>query len=296
MGGAGADVSPDGRLPVTVIVPVRNEERNLPECLNTVAWADQVLVVDSYSEDATTEIARAAGAELVQFDYDGGWPKKKNWAMKNLPIRNEWILLLDADERVDDSLRQEIASAIQSDDVDGFYLRWKFIFLGRWMKHCWRHGWMLRLLRKGRGEYEDLGMRGEGGWDNEVHENVVVQGNTAKVQSWLIHDSKESLSDWTAKQNEFSDWNAVRRQRQMQEGIPPLRDLFFSDPLGRRKWLKALYLRLPMKPLLIFVYLYVFRLGFLDGREGYYFCALRAAHEMNIEAKYWEMLFTGNKS
>ncbi len=162
------------------------------------------------------------------------------------------------------------------------------MFLGRWMKHCWRHGWMLRLVRRGRGEYEDLGMRGEGGWDNEVHEHLLVPGKTARLKSWLRHESRQSLSHWIAKQNEFSDWNAVRRARQLQEGMPPIAHLFARDPLRRRKWLKALYIRLPMKPLLMFVYLYVFRLGCLDGRAGYYFCALRAGHEMNVDAKHYE--------
>lgn len=278
------------RLPITVIVPVRNEEKNLTDCLDSVAWADQVFVVDSYSGDATPDIARSAGVELVQFDYDGGWPKKKNWAMQNLSIRNEWILLLDADERVDATLKNELAVAVRRNDVDGYYLRWKFIFLGRWMKHCWRHGYMLRLLRKDRGEYEDLGMRGEGSWDNEVHENIVVRGKTEKLKSWLIHDSAKSLSYWMAKQNEFSDWNAVRRERQLSECMPPMRALFSSDPVRRRKWLKAFYLRLPMKPLLMFLYLYIFRFGILDGREGYYYCALRAGHEMSIDAKRFEAL------
>src|SRR5690606_5274307 len=177
------------RLPLTVIIPARNEERNIAQCLDSVAWADQVFVVDSCSSDRTREISEAMGATVVDFHYDGGWPKKKNWAIHNLPIRNEWIFILDADERVSQELREEIARAIQTPDIDGYYLHWKFIFLGRWMKHCWRHGWMLRLFRKGQGEYEDLGMRSEGGWDNEVHENIVVHGTTAKLHHWLIHDS-----------------------------------------------------------------------------------------------------------
>ena len=168
-------------IPLTVIVPVRNEEKNIADCLETIAWADQIFVVDSQSEDRTEEIAKAHGAEVVQFHYKGGWPKKKNWAIRNLPIRNEWFLILDADERIDHELRAEIEDVIRRDDIDGYYLRWKFIFLGRWMKHCWRHGWMLRLVRTGKGEYEDLGMRGEGGWDNEVHENIVIEGGTAKI-------------------------------------------------------------------------------------------------------------------
>lgn len=214
--------------------------------------------------------------------------QKKNWAIRNLPIRNQWFLILDADERVDEELKREIEIAINRDDVDGYYVRWKFIFLGRWMKHCWRHGWMLRLVREGKGEYEDLGMRGEGGWDNEVHENIIVEGKTAKLSSWLDHDSNESLEFWIKKQNEFSTWNAIRRKGQLKDGMPLFSFMWSRDPLQRRKWSKAIYLRLPFKPLLMFIYLYVFRLGLMDGRAGYYFCVLRAVHEVNIEAKVYE--------
>ena len=131
---------PARKLPLTVLVPVRNEEKNIRACLESIASADQVFVVDSQSTDATVEIAESMGAEVVQFRYDGGWPKKKNWAIRSLPIRNEWILILDADERVGEDLRQEITQAIERRDVNGFYVCWKFIFLGRWMRHCWRHG------------------------------------------------------------------------------------------------------------------------------------------------------------
>jgi hypothetical protein len=279
--------SPDARLPVSVIIPTRNESLNLAAAIASVAWAKHVFVVDSQSTDDTVSIAESMGADVVQFHYDGGWPKKKNWALRNLPLDTEWILLLDADERVTPELRDEIAHAIQRPEVVGYYIRWKFMFLGRWMKRAWRHGWMLRLFRRERGEYEDLGMRGEGGWDNEVHENVRVQGPTALLRAWLVHDSRQDLSHWVHKQNEFSDWNAVRRQRELNEPLPPATDLFSGDPLRRRRLLKALYLRLPAKPLLMFFYLYIGRLGFLDGRPGLYFCALRAVHELNTEVKIY---------
>ena len=281
------------RLPVTIIIPAKNEEKNIRECLESAQWADQVFVVDSYSHDKTCSIAEDMGAEVFQFSYNGGWPKKKNWAIQNLPISNDWIMILDADERVERELVIEIADAINRKDVDGYYVRWKFFFLGRWMRHCWRHGWMLRLVRKGRGAYEDLGMRNEGGWDNEVHENIIVDGQTKRLKSWLTHKSNESLSFWIKKQNEFSDWNAERRIRSLDEKSPGMLSLFSSDPLIRRKWMKAMYLRMPFKPFFIFVYLYFIRLGFLDGREGFYFCALRSCHELQIVAKMYEKKNSG---
>ncbi len=276
------------KMPLTVIIAVKNEEMNIRESVRSVAWADQVFVVDSRSTDRTVAVAEAEGANVVQFDYDGGWPKKRNWALETLPIRNEWVLLLDADERVTPELKEDIRWALQQDEYDGFYLKWQFIFLGRWMKHSWSHGWMIRLFRHGFAAYEDLGMRGEGGWDAEVHENVVLKGRVGRLKGLLEHNTNQDISYWIRKQNEFSDWNAKRRIDQLKEGIPPLSHLFSGDPGKVRRWLKAVFIRLPFKPDLLFVYLYLVKGGFLDGRAGYYFCRLRAMHELNIQVKLYE--------
>ncbi len=277
-----------GRGTVAVLIAVRNEEKNIADAIRSVDWADQVFVVDSHSTDRTCEIAESLGAHVAQFDYDGGWPKKRNWGLRHLPITSEWVLILDGDERVTPELRAAIQRGVQRDDVNGFYTRWKFMFLGRWMKHCWSHGWMLRLLRHGHGEYEDLGMRSEGGWDNEVHENVVVDGPCERLDGYLLHESQEDLEFWIRKQNEFSTWNAVRRSQQLAAGFPPLSWVVSRDPVRQRKWMKALFLRLPCKPTLMFLWLYFVRLGCLDGQAGFYFCRLRAMHELNIQAKMYE--------
>lgn len=276
------------KLPITVIIATKNEECNIRECLESIRWAQQVCLVDSQSTDDTIRIADEEGAEVHQFVYDGGWPKKRNWALEKISIENDWILVLDADERVSEELQLEIKNAIQQDDVNGFYIRWKFIFLDRWMKYSWSHGWMLRLFRRGKGKYEDLGMRGEGGWDAEVHENIVVDGKCGRLKSPLVHDTRQDLEFWIRKQNEFSTWNAKRRIQQLQQPFPPFRDLWGTDPSRKRRWLKSLFIRLPGKPMLMFLYLFIFKRGFLDGREGWYFCVLRAIHEFNVNAKVFE--------
>lgn len=281
--------SVDNQLPITVILGVLNEEKNIEEAIRSVTWATKVYVVDSHSTDRTCEISTELGAEVVQFDYDGGWPKKRNWALQNLPIETPWVLILDGDERVDNDLLQEIKQAIQHEDIAGYYMRWKFIFLGRWMKHCWAHGWMMRLFRHGKAEYEDLGLAGEGGWDAEVHENIVLkEGKASKLKSWLTHDSNEDLAYWIRKQNEFSTWNAARRIQQLKQPLPSFGSLFSSDPTVKRKFLKSVFIRLPGRSFAMFVWLYFFKLGFLDGKEGFYFCRLRAIHEFNISAKVFE--------
>jgi glycosyltransferase involved in cell wall biosynthesis len=276
-------------LPITVLIATKNEEKNLTECLESVFWATQVLVIDSGSTDKTQQIAEDHGAEFHVFQYDGKWPKKRNWALKAGIVTQPWVLILDADERVSDELKSEMAKAISRRDIDGYYLKWKFIFLGRWMKHSWSHGWMLRLFRFGKGEYENLRMTNEGGWDAEVHENVVVDGSCAKLAPLLDHDSNSSLSYWIKKQNEFSTWNAQRRRRQLSQPVPSLGHLISGDPIKMRKWMKSVFIRLPGKPFLMFLWLYVIKGGFLDGRAGFYFCCLRASHELNICAKLFEM-------
>jgi glycosyltransferase involved in cell wall biosynthesis len=277
-------------VPVSVIVPAKNEAQNLSACLASLAWADEVYVVDSYSTDDTRAIAEQMGATVVDFDYDGGWPKKKNWALQTLPLRNDWVLIIDADERVTPELEAEIVTAIQRPDATGFYVRWKFMFLGRWMRHCWNDGWMLRLFRRDRAVYEDLGMRGEGGWDNEVHENMLLDGKPSFLRSYLLHESEQNLAFWIKKHNDYSTWDAKRRQLIRAECMPPLGGCFTRDPMHRRRWCKALLLRLPCKPMLVFFYLYFFRLGFLDGKPGWYFCSARAAHELFTNAKEYELL------
>ena len=275
--------------PISVLVPVKNEILNIKPCLESVVgWADEVVVLDSHSTDGTAEFALAQGAKVVQFDYTGGWPKKKNWAMRNLPLRNDWILILDADERLSTGLRKQMEGAIKNSIIDGYYIRWKFMFLGTWMKHCWSEGWMLRLLRKGCGEYEDLGMRNEGGWDNEVHENLVVHGKTGTLSELLLHDSNQDLSFWLAKHNAFSTWSVRQRLRLLHEPMPTFRHFLSISHSQRRKLLRAIFIRLPFRPLIRFFYLYVLQAGFLDGRAGFYFCALRAAHELTIGAKLFE--------
>lgn len=276
------------KLPISIIIPAKNESKNIVECLESLGWADEIFVVDSQSNDDTVAKAESFGVHVVQFNYGGGWPKKKNWAINNLPFRNEWIMIVDADERVTPELRDEIAEAISQATVNGFYIRWKFMFLGRWMKNCWNHGWMLRLFRKGMGEYENLGLTNEGGWDNEVHENLYVRGEYKKLQNYMLHESRQDLSYWLAKHNQFSDWEVKRNRILKRQTITNPFSLLKASPAEKRKWLRVLFLKMPMQPLLMFVYLFVFKRGFLDGRAGYYFCRLMAWYFFIINVKTYE--------
>src|SRR6266581_4865692 len=169
------------KLPVSVIVAARNEERNLPRCLEALRNVGEVYVVDSESVDATPEIACSFGAKVVQFHYQGGWPKKRQWAMENLALAFDWILLIDADEALTPELEEEIRRAIEDPNINGYYISLRMYFLGKLLRHGGAGFWKLSLFRRGKGGYEcRLKDQDSSMADMEIHEHVVVEGNTAK--------------------------------------------------------------------------------------------------------------------
>src|SRR6184192_1240888 len=143
------------RVPLSVLVPVKNEAANLHDCLVSVSFAKEIVVVDSESTDGTQAIAEEAGARVVQFVWNGNFPRKKNWSLENVPWQHEWVLIVDADERITPELQKQIRNAIRRNDVDGFYLNRRFWFLGGWINHCgYFPSWNPRLFRHRLGRYE----------------------------------------------------------------------------------------------------------------------------------------------
>lgn len=277
----------DPRVPVSVIVPVKNEASNLRVCLPALAWADEVFVVDSQSTDETADVAVAHGARVVQFHFNGSYPKKKNWALDNLPFRNEWVLIVDADEVVPPELADEIAARTGSGEADGFYLNMKYFFLGRRIHHCgYSECWNLRLFRHRLGRYERMPVRpGARTGDNEAHEHVILDGRVLKLRHELDHHAYPTISAWVEKHDRYSSWEAEMDERFRHEAVPR------GIGAGKRfkRYLKKLYLRLPARPLIRFLYSYILRLGFLDGRPGLVFCTLLAFYDFLIWAKLYEL-------
>src|ERR1700730_5834992 len=169
-------------LPVSVIVPVRNEARNMPRCLEALAGVGEIYVIDSQSTDNTVEIAQSRGAKVVQVHDDDALPKKPQWAMDTLPFAYDWILLLDADEILTPELVEEIRRALQNPGVNGYSIRLQMYFLGRVLRHCDASFWKLSLFRKGCGRFEcRLKNQDSSMADIEIHEHVVVEGPTAEL-------------------------------------------------------------------------------------------------------------------
>jgi glycosyltransferase involved in cell wall biosynthesis len=278
------------RVPLTVLLPVLNEELNLPTALKSVAWADEVIVIDSGSTDGTANAARAAGADLVQFDYLGRGPKKKAWALNQLAVRNEWILLLDADERVTDDLRAEIEAAVEGARADGYYIDRELRFMGRSMR-SFRPNWNLRLFKKELAQIEDLGLHElpQTG-DNEIHEHVLLAGRTSYLRAPLLHDDYRGLTAWLDRHNKYATWEAhlYRKLHAEPIGVSPVGFLRIGA-FERKRVLRRIWVRLPFRPVLRFLVWYVLRRGFLDGRAGFRFCVLMSYYEFIIGAKLREL-------
>ena len=276
-------------LPVSAIVPVRNEARNLARCLQSLAGLGEVYVIDSQSTDDTVSIAQSHGAKVVQFRYDGGWPKKRQWAMDTLPLEYDWILLLDADEVLTPELMDEIRRALLNPEVNGYFIRLQMYFLGRILRHCGASFWKLSLFRKGRGRFEcRLKDQDPSMADIEIHEHVVVNGLVARLRNALIHHNVDSLSRYILKHNEYSNWEARVLLQPEGDSEQVSADLFGTQA-QRRRWLKRNLYRLPGSPALLFLYRYIFRLGFLDGVPGLIYCSFQAVQMFHSKAKIYEL-------
>ena len=276
-------------VPVTVIIPTRNEARHLPRCLEAIRRFSEVYVVDSRSTDSTVEIARAFGAKVVQFQYHGGWPKKRQWALDSLPFENDWVLLLDADEVLTADLCDEIGEAIRDPNLIGYRVFLRINFLGRELRFGGSGFWKLSLFRRGKGHFEcRLRDQDHSMSDIEVHEHVVVDGRVGKVRHALPHHNVESLDRYLTKHNEYSNWEA-RVLLQATEQLDELSPTLFGNQAQRRRWLKKRFFGLPGSPMFFFLYKYILRLGFLDGVPGFIYCALQSTHFFHIKAKMYEL-------
>jgi len=277
----------ENAVPVSVIVPVRQEAANLPRCLASVKWADEIFVVDSQSTDATAEVAAAHGATVVQFQFNGTWPKKKNWALENLPFRNDWVFILDADEVLPPEAEQEFAKAIaEAGEIAGYWINRRFMFMGKWLRHSYYPNWNLRLFRHSLGRYEKLTDADTQSGDNEVHEHVIVNGPTGRLRCEMDHYAFPSVEVFVEKHNRYSNWEARVSAEQKLAGSD---SQISSGTVGSRRKLKTFSQRLPFRPLLRFLYIYVWQMGFLDGREGYYFARLHGFYEFLSVAKTYEL-------
>ena len=270
------------KIPISLIIPCKNEESNLARCLKSVPWVGETFVVDSQSTDRTIEIAEEFGAQVVQFNYNGGWPKKKNWALENLPFSNEWVLILDADECLPPEAEEEIRGIVTNskDMHSGYWINRRYFFMGKALKHAYFPNWNLRLFKHKRGRYEKITDLTTDSGDHEIHEHVVVQGTTGKLKSIMDHHAFPTIESFVEKHNRYSNWEAIVENEQKEKA-----DLIQHDGVKLKRKLRMVFRKLPFRPTLRFLYVYIWQKGILDGWAGYVFARLHGQYEFLTIAK-----------
>jgi glycosyltransferase involved in cell wall biosynthesis len=274
-------------VPLSVLIACKNEATNLAYCLPPLkGWCDEVIIVDSRSSDKTCDIAQVHNATVVQFDYKGGWPKKRQWALDSYPFRNDWILIIDADEIVTEPLKKEIELAILDSSLSGCYIRTQMHFLGKHLRFGDTQLWKLSLFKKGRGKYEcRLAEQDSSMADMEIHEHLMVDGRIRRLRASIRHCNVRSLYDYIEKQNAYSNWGSALFFAELQTTLRPT---LFGNQAQRRRWVKAIFGRWLISPIFLFIYMYVVRLGFLDGSAGFIYAGLISIQNFYVQIKIRE--------
>jgi len=271
---------------IAVIILTFNEEQNLSAALESVkGWANTVFVVDSYSTDGTIDIALSRAPDCVSVvqhhfeNYSAQW----NWAVTHLPIQARWTMKLDADERLSPVFKKEVTACIRNaaQDLEGIYVRYRLTFMGATLHWgAFSSTYLLRLWRTGRAICGD----------RSVNEHFSVKGRTCMSRAFLDHCNYKSFSDWIDKHNRYSSMEAMSVASGNVSG--DISSRFWGNPVERRAWLRRVYSQFPGRAFFYFLYRYVVRLGFLDGRAGFRFAFLHAAFMYWIDLKILEYQMT----
>lgn len=287
-------MQPTEKTDISVLIPVFNEEKNIRRCLEALKnWAEEIIVVDSQSTDSTIEIAESFGVKVLQFHYKGGWPKKRQWALDTYDFRNDWILLLDADEIVTQELKLEVEKSLNISYLNGFYIRLELVFLGRRLKHGGFDFYKLNLFRKGKGTFEKrIDNQTMEMSDIEVHEHVKIQGTTEYLKHAIEHHNVNNIFRYIQKHNEYSTWEAEIMHKAKhgllgRNEIPP--KLIGGSQTQKRRWFKNKLFFLPGFSIITFFYHYILRLGFLDGIPGLIYCGFKGIQRFHAKAKLKEL-------
>ncbi|MGH3257966.1 MAG: glycosyltransferase family 2 protein [Streptosporangiaceae bacterium] len=271
-----------GSVPVSVVVLTRDEEPNIRRCLASVAWADQVVVIDSGSADATVPIARSAGAEVVEQPWLG-FSAQREFALRLAELRHDWVYFVDADEWVSPQLASEISGYLRGQAAAAYAQRFRLVFQGTWIRHCGWYGgsWIVRLVDRRYTKFDG----------SPVGERAWVDGPTERLRHDLVDEDLKGLAAWLRKHVRYAELEADRRGRPLplRRRLHVLRSRQDTRPLTRAILKDVVFPSLPAKPIVLFLFMYVLRLGVLDGPAGMRFCFFHAWYEASVAALRSEM-------
>jgi glycosyltransferase involved in cell wall biosynthesis len=268
-------------MSVSVFIQTLNEEVNLPRCLESVKWSDDIVVLDSFSTDRTEEIARSAGARFLQRKYDGR-ANNQNWAVENIEFKYPWVWYVDADEVTPPELAREIVQVVSDSTRPevAYFVRRKNLLMGKWLKHgnlynCWfARLWKPKSIR----------------WKRKANPVAVIDGPVGYLKCDFLHYTlSKGFAEWFAKHNKISTYEAEEITKELQDGRIDWAGVISRDPVIRRRALNGLSYRVPGRPLLVFIYMYFVRAGFLDGQSGFIYSTLRLHLEYEIYCKLKEL-------
>jgi glycosyltransferase involved in cell wall biosynthesis len=266
----------------SIYILTYNEEVDIDACLKSAQDSDDIVVVDSFSNDRTAAIvAQYPSVRFVQHQFESHG-KQRSWMLENVPAKHDWIYILEADERMTPELFQECLEAIHNPDYVGYYVAERVMFMGKWIRFSTQYPrYQLRLLKVGQVRFDDYGHT----------EREVYEGNVSFLKSTYPHYTcSKGLNRWIEKHNRYSSDEAVETLKQLSSGSIAWSDLLFGNTeVKRRHQLKNLSLRVPLRPLIRFVYMYFFLGGILDGGPGFTWCILQTFYEYLIVLKTWEL-------
>jgi len=272
------------KLAISVIILTYNEEKNIAECLKSVCgWVDEIFIVDSYSTDRTLELADDFTDKIYQHPFKN-FAQQRNWSQENLPIRNEWLFHLDADERVSPELASELKKIFPSRiDADGFMVARKTIFKGRWIRYGGHYPvYHLRIFKKDKGRSEE----------RLYDQNYIVKGKVKKIEGDIINIINPDLKIWKTRHRQ---WAYLEAQEILFNKDRIMNIKFAGNPIESRNWLRyKIYYRLPLfiRPFIYFFYRYILRLGFLDGKQGLVFHFWQGlCYRLLVDIKIYELKY-----
>ncbi|MGK7889796.1 MAG: glycosyltransferase family 2 protein [Leptolyngbyaceae cyanobacterium] len=266
---------------ISIFILTYNEEVDIADCIESALISDDVIVVDSFSRDRTLDIARQYPIRTIQHTFESHG-KQRTWMLESIETKYEWVYVLEADERMTPALYQECLNTAQSGEHIGYYVAERVMFMNRWIRHSTQYPrYQLRLFRHGHVWFTDYGHT----------EREVCDGSTGFLTETYPHYTcGKGFSRWLEKHNRYSSDEAVETLRQLESGTVDWGAMLFGrSEVERRRALKDLSLRLPCRPLIRFLYMYIGLGGILDGRAGLVWCILQAFYEYLILLKVWEL-------